>query len=125
MGYSEAKLVCEYMLDEALHRFPSLFRAMAVRIGQISGSNTSGYWCPVEHLAVMLKSSQTLHVLPQLEGGKISSLLSFLDAAGMAGCECGSVIAITTYAQCPASLQKLGNTICNGHKYHEQDNIEL
>lgn len=76
-GYSEAKLVCEYMLDETLHRFPSHSRAMVVRIGQISGSSTSGYWNPVEHLAFMLKSSQTLRTLPQLEGVR-SNQIHFL-----------------------------------------------
>ncbi|KAL2812451.1 hypothetical protein BDW59DRAFT_167804 [Aspergillus cavernicola] len=66
-GYSEAKLVCEHMLDETLHRFPSRLRPMAIRIGQISGASNTGYWNPVEHLAFMLKSSQTLRALPRLD----------------------------------------------------------
>ncbi|KAL2847834.1 polyketide synthase [Aspergillus pseudoustus] len=67
-GYSEAKLVCEHMLDATLHRFPSQFRAMAVRIGQIAGSTVSAHWNPVEHLAFILKSAQALQCLPRLEG---------------------------------------------------------
>lgn len=58
-GYGDAKLVCETMLDETLHKHPESFRPMAVRIGQIAGSTTSGYWNPVEHLPFLLKSSQS------------------------------------------------------------------
>ncbi|KAL1855183.1 Type I Iterative PKS [Paecilomyces lecythidis] len=73
-GYSDAKFVCERMLDETLHLDGKCFRAMAVRIGQISGSKTSGYWNPIEHLAFLLKSSQTIQALPQFEG--VSDLLT-------------------------------------------------
>ena len=43
-GYSDGKLVCERMLDETLHTQPYRFHSMAVRIGQIAGSKSSGYW---------------------------------------------------------------------------------
>lgn len=67
-GYGDAKLICERMLDETLHRHPDQFRPMVVRIGQIAGSKTSGYWNPVEHLSFLIKSSQTLKALPAFEG---------------------------------------------------------
>ena len=67
-GYGDAKLVCERMLDETLHKYPDRFRAMSVRIGQIAGSTSSGYWNPVEHFAFLIKSSQTLKALPRFEG---------------------------------------------------------
>lgn len=67
-GYSEAKLVCEKLLDETLHKYPDTFRPMAVRIGQISGSKVSGHWNPVEHFAFLIKSSQTLKMIPDFEG---------------------------------------------------------
>lgn len=67
-GYPEGKWVCERMLDETLHRYPGLFRAMVVRPGQIAGSSTSGYWNPVEHFAFVVKSSQTLRAWPDLAG---------------------------------------------------------
>lgn len=77
-GYGDAKLVCERMLDETLHRYPDRFRPMAVRIGQIAGSKISGYWNPVEHFAFITKWSQTLKVLPNLEGVRsLSFLLPF------------------------------------------------
>ncbi|KAI1314091.1 hypothetical protein F5Y03DRAFT_402323 [Xylaria venustula] len=67
-GYAHAKWVCERMLDETLHKFPGYFRACVVRPGQIAGSSVSGYWNENEHLSFLLKSSQTLKMLPALEG---------------------------------------------------------
>ncbi|TVY81378.1 Iterative polyketide synthase CazM [Lachnellula suecica] len=67
-GYGEGKWVCERMLDETLHRYPELFRAMVVRPGQISGSSKSGYWNASEHFAFLIKSSQALQAWPDLEG---------------------------------------------------------
>ncbi|KAF5010178.1 hypothetical protein FDECE_3671 [Fusarium decemcellulare] len=67
-GYAEAKWGCERMLDETLHRYPDRFRAMVVRLGQIAGSKTSGYWNPMEHFGFLIKSSQTLNALPDVDG---------------------------------------------------------
>ncbi|KIM94086.1 hypothetical protein OIDMADRAFT_45882 [Oidiodendron maius Zn] len=67
-GYGDAKLICERILDETLHKYPNDFRPMVVRIGQIAGSKTSGYWNPVEHLAFLIKSSHVLRILPNFEG---------------------------------------------------------
>jgi hypothetical protein len=41
---------------------------MAVRLGQIAGSKTSGYWNPLEHFGFVIKSSQTLNALPDVDG---------------------------------------------------------
>jgi thioester reductase-like protein/acyl carrier protein len=67
-GYAEAKWGCERMLDETLHKYPSRFRPMVVRLGQIAGSKTSGYWNPMEHFGFLIKSSQTLNALPDVDG---------------------------------------------------------
>lgn len=67
-GYGDAKYTCELMLAETLHKFPTRFNAMAVRIGQIAGSKFSGYWNSTEHLPFLLKSSQTLKALPAFTG---------------------------------------------------------
>ncbi|CAE7015382.1 hypothetical protein P3342_004097 [Pyrenophora teres f. teres] len=67
-GYGDAKFVCERVLDETLHRYPDRFRAMVVRLGQVAGSSTSGYWNENEHFAFLVKSAQTLRALPRLEG---------------------------------------------------------
>jgi len=65
-GYGEAKWGCEWMLDLTLHQHPDRFRTMTVRLGQIAGSKTSGYWNPMEHLGFLVKSSQTLNALPDM-----------------------------------------------------------
>lgn len=67
-GYAHAKWVCERMLDETLHRYPKNFRASAVRPGQIAGNSASGYWNENEHLSFLIKSSQSLGMLPALQG---------------------------------------------------------
>ncbi|KAL7623783.1 fusarubin cluster-polyketide synthase [Parahypoxylon ruwenzoriense] len=67
-GYGDAKWGCERMLDETLHKHPDRFRTMAVRLGQIAGSKTSGYWNPMEHFGFLIKSSQTLNALPDVSG---------------------------------------------------------
>lgn len=73
IGYADAKLICEHMLDQTLHRYPDAFRTMVVRVGQIAGSKTTGQWNPVEHLAHLIKSSQTLKTLPDLDGVRFAS----------------------------------------------------
>ncbi|KAI0199062.1 hypothetical protein F4808DRAFT_471964 [Astrocystis sublimbata] len=67
-GYGDAKWGCERMLDETLHKHPDRFRTMVVRLGQIAGSKTSGYWNPMEHFGFLIKSSQTLNALPDVGG---------------------------------------------------------
>jgi thioester reductase-like protein/acyl carrier protein len=67
-GYGEAKWGCERMLDATMHKHPNRFRTMAVRLGQIAGSKTSGYWNPMEHFGFVIKSSQTLNALPDVPG---------------------------------------------------------
>ncbi|KAL2020283.1 hypothetical protein VTK56DRAFT_8607 [Thermocarpiscus australiensis] len=67
-GYGDAKWVCERMLDATLRQHPDRFRTMVVRLGQIAGSKTSGYWNPMEHIGFLIKSSQTLQALPDLRG---------------------------------------------------------
>ena len=68
IGYANAKYVCEVMLDRTLHQHPDRFRACVVRLGQIAGSKSSGYWNPAEHLSFIWKSAQTLNALPALTG---------------------------------------------------------
>lgn len=67
-GYNEGKWTCERMLNDTLRQHPRLFRAMVARPGQISGSTTSGFWNPVEHLAFIFKSCHSLNSIPDLGG---------------------------------------------------------
>ncbi|KAI3003280.1 hypothetical protein CBS147346_5420 [Aspergillus niger] len=68
IGYSEAKWVCEHMLEATLRQYPDFFRAMSVRCGQIGGSSTSGFFNKNEHVPFMIKSAQSLHAWPDLAG---------------------------------------------------------
>ncbi|KAK5656795.1 hypothetical protein OQA88_4343 [Cercophora sp. LCS_1] len=67
-GYGDAKFVCERMLDKTLHAYPDRFRTMCVRLGQVAGSSTTGYWNALEHFSFLVKSSQTLRALPDFTG---------------------------------------------------------
>ncbi|RAH63430.1 polyketide synthase [Aspergillus piperis CBS 112811] len=67
-GYAEAKFVCEQILLQTLCQHPHRFNAMVVRPGQIAGSSTSGYWNAVEHFPALLRSAETLKILPSLDG---------------------------------------------------------
>lgn len=67
-GYGEAKWGCERMISKTIQQHPDRFRTMVVRLGQIAGSKTSGYWNPMEHFGFLIKSSQTLNALPDVPG---------------------------------------------------------
>ena len=67
-GYAEAKLVTERILSKTLYRHPDRFHTMAVRIAQISGSTSNGYWNPTEYMPFLVKTSQVLKALPELDG---------------------------------------------------------
>ncbi|KAJ5608144.1 type I iterative polyketide synthase [Penicillium hordei] len=67
-GYAEAKLATERILAETLYCFPERFHVMAVRIAQITGSTSNGYWNPSEYMPFLIKSSQVLKILPDLDG---------------------------------------------------------
>lgn len=68
-GYADAKLACEHMLEQTLHRHRARFRPLVVRIAQISGSRGGQhYWNPTEYMPFLVKSAQVLRTLPVLEG---------------------------------------------------------
>ncbi|KAL8829339.1 MAG: hypothetical protein Q9191_002068 [Dirinaria sp. TL-2023a] len=68
IGYAEAKLVCEKIIERARDSFAPDLEACCVRIGQMSGSQQSGFWNTDEHIAALLKSSIDIDALPELEG---------------------------------------------------------
>ncbi|KAJ4287771.1 hypothetical protein N0V90_012475 [Kalmusia sp. IMI 367209] len=67
-GYADAKLTCEHVLRKTLYAHSDRFHAMVVRTAQISGSTTNGYWNPTEYMPFLIKTSQTLKMLPDLSG---------------------------------------------------------
>ncbi|KAL8748078.1 MAG: hypothetical protein Q9190_000106 [Brigantiaea leucoxantha] len=68
MGYAEAKWVCEQMMESAYNTLPCELQPMIVRIGQLSGSRTSGFWSVKEHFPTLVKLSAAIGHLPDLQG---------------------------------------------------------
>ena len=75
MGYAEAKLVCEQVMESAYNTLQSELQPMIVRIGQLSGSRISGYWSVKEHITALIKSSIAVGHMPDLHGVSDSSEL--------------------------------------------------
>ncbi|KAL8717980.1 MAG: hypothetical protein Q9225_004839 [Loekoesia sp. 1 TL-2023] len=69
MGYAEAKWVCEEVLASAVQLMGDKVDPVIIRIGQLSGSSTTGYWNLTEHLAAIIKCSHDIAALPALQGG--------------------------------------------------------
>jgi thioester reductase-like protein len=73
IGYSEAKWVCERILDIASEifassrKFPPL-RTCSVRLGQLTGPEGNGTWSVNEHLPIILRTSLKLRALPDING---------------------------------------------------------
>ncbi|KAI5814557.1 hypothetical protein BZA77DRAFT_318602 [Pyronema omphalodes] len=67
-GYAEAKWVCEKILENAGARYSKELETMVVRIGQLTGSEMSGFWNSNEHFPALIKSSQLIGHLPIING---------------------------------------------------------
>lgn len=65
-GYSESKWVCEQLLATAAERTP--LKPIVVRIGQMTGSSTNGYWNPKEWAPTLFRSSASIGYLPSVAG---------------------------------------------------------
>lgn len=75
-GYSESKWVCESILSAA-SRSTSL-KPVVVRVGQLSGTSTSGCWNTKEWVPALVKSSVHIGCLPLIENVRIPSRRSLL-----------------------------------------------
>lgn len=73
MGYAEAKWVCEQVMESAYNALQCEVQPMIARIGQMSGSQVSGYWNVKEHIPALVKSSKAIGHLPDLHGVSNSS----------------------------------------------------
>jgi len=67
-GYGEAKLVCEHIIENARSTHSSQIDVSLVRVGQITGSTITSHWNPAEHIPAMLRSSQYIGALPEING---------------------------------------------------------
>ncbi|KAJ6069443.1 hypothetical protein N7499_011330, partial [Penicillium canescens] len=68
MGYAQAKWVCERILIEAAKTRRDLLHPSIVRLGQLTGGTHSGIWNSNEHFPAILKASQLIGALPELDG---------------------------------------------------------
>ncbi|CAG8883007.1 unnamed protein product [Penicillium egyptiacum] len=68
IGYAEAKLACEWIVEQAIREHPDEVEACYVRLGQIAGARSTGFWNAQEHFPALVKSSQFARALPQLQG---------------------------------------------------------
>ncbi|KAF7171666.1 hypothetical protein CNMCM5623_003994 [Aspergillus felis] len=68
MGYAEAKWVCECLLEDAAQDSRGSFQPAIVRLGQLSGSNHSGFWSKTEHLPTLVSISAKIGALPNIQG---------------------------------------------------------
>ena len=71
MGYAEAKWICEQVMESAFYTLPLELQPMIVRIGQLSGSLSSGYWSVREHFPTLVQTSLAIKQLPDLCGVSI------------------------------------------------------
>lgn len=101
-GYGEAKYICERILDETLHQYSDRFEPMVIRPGQIAGSSVSGYWNHNEHLPAIIKSAQTLKLLPDFQG-----ILSWTPVDAVAG----AIVDMLLTAKKPQPVYHIDNPI--------------
>lgn len=65
-GYGESKWVCEKILKAAKANTP--LKPTTIRIGQMSGISTNGFWTEKEWVPSLIRSSIDLGALPLLSG---------------------------------------------------------
>jgi thioester reductase-like protein len=68
LGYAQAKLVCEKIIERARSDFGAEIEAGYVRIGQIAGAAKGGFWNADEHFASLVASSEAQGQLPAIRG---------------------------------------------------------
>lgn len=70
IGYAEAKWVCEKVMESAYDNMKEV-EPTIVRIGQLSGSRETGFWSSKEHLPALIKASQAIGAMPDLQGVRV------------------------------------------------------
>ena len=70
-GYAQAKWCCEKVVESAQHTIPHELESVIIRIGQLSGSQTTGFWSQKEHLPALVKACQDTGAVPDLRGVSI------------------------------------------------------
>ncbi|RYP27075.1 hypothetical protein DL768_011344 [Monosporascus sp. mg162] len=86
LGYAEAKWVCERVLGQAACEFGTELEPVIVRVGQLSGPETTeGTWKTGEHIPKLVYASQKVGAFPMMEGvsttqGDVPEMLSYRNA---------------------------------------------
>ena len=73
LGYAEAKWVCEQVMESAYNTLQREVQPMIVRIGQLSGSQSTGCWSSKEHIPALIKASLAVGKMPDLHGVSLIS----------------------------------------------------
>lgn len=68
MGYAQAKWICEQVMESAYNELKHEVQPIIVRIGQLTGSQTCGFWSVKEHVPALVKSSLFIGHFPDLRG---------------------------------------------------------
>jgi UDP-glucose 4-epimerase len=68
IGYADAKLVCEKILEEAAQLHATKLEFSIVRCGQLAGSKITGAWNTNEQIPMLVKTSLSLGIMPELRG---------------------------------------------------------
>lgn len=82
IGYAQAKWCCEKVIESARDSVPEEVEASIIRIGQLSGSQSTGFWSSKEHIPALVKACQDIKAVPDLRGvsGSLRSRCSLADA---------------------------------------------
>ncbi|KAI1432578.1 hypothetical protein GGR50DRAFT_673698 [Xylaria sp. CBS 124048] len=67
-GYGQAKLVCEKIMANAAAMAKSEMEVSCIRLGQIAGASTNGFWNAKEHIPVLMSIAQRMGRWPKLQG---------------------------------------------------------
>ena len=74
IGYAEAKWVCEKLMQSAFEH-SSEVEPTIIRIGQVSGSQSTGFWSSKEHIPALIKASKAIGAMPDLRGVSLESVV--------------------------------------------------
>ena len=80
IGYAEAKWVCEKLMQNAFEHLNEL-EPTVIRIGQVSGSQSTGFWSSKEHFPALIKASQVIGAMPDLQGVSFECVMVQVDPA--------------------------------------------
>lgn len=113
MGYGRSKLVGEHIVTVARRAGA---RCYSLRIGQVSGHSKNGMWNDNEALPLMIRSSLTLKVLPELD-----QMCSWIPVDSLASTIVEIGRAYLSSATIPVCVVDQGNTQGEGDTDKESD----